>query len=136
MTSSGTILVVDDVPQNIKLLDAVLAPRGYAVIGATSGAAGLEAVASSRPDLILLDIVMPEMDGFEVCRRLRGDVATRYLPIVMITASGSAEKVSAIEAGADDFIGKPFDQAELLARVRSLIRIKRYHDTIEAQALS
>ena len=77
---------------------------------------------------------MPEMDGYEVCRALRADPATSFLPVVMITASGEQEKLAAIEAGADDFIAKPFDQAELLARVRSLLRIKHYHDTIEAQA--
>jgi adenylate cyclase len=77
---------------------------------------------------------MPEMDGYEVCRALRDDGATRFLPIVMITASGAQEKLAAIEAGADDFVSKPFDHAELLARVHSLLRIKRYHDTIEAQA--
>jgi class 3 adenylate cyclase len=77
---------------------------------------------------------MPEMDGFEVCRRLRADPGTQFLPVVMVTASGEPEKLAAIEAGADDFIAKPFDQSELVARVRSLLRIKRYHDTIEAQA--
>ena len=85
-------------------------------------------------DLVLLDIVMPEMDGYEVCRTLRAGDATRFLPIVMVTASGEQEKLAAIEAGADDFVTKPFDQAELLARVHSLVRVKRYHDTIEAQA--
>jgi adenylate cyclase len=129
-----TILVVDDLPQNVRLLEAVLAPRGYAVAEAMSGRAALERVASDPIDLVLLDIVMPEMDGYEVCRALRADPATRFLPVVMITASGEQEKVAAIEAGADDFIAKPFDQAELLARVGSLLRIKRYHDTIEAQA--
>jgi class 3 adenylate cyclase len=83
---------------------------------------------------VLLDIVMPEMDGHQVCRALRADPATRFLPVVMITASGDQEKVAAIESGADDFIAKPFDRAELLARVGSLLRIKRYHDTIVAQA--
>jgi class 3 adenylate cyclase len=134
MTDTGTILVVDDLDQNIRLLEAVLTPRGFAVVAASSGAEALERVAADTVDLVLLDIVMPEMDGYEVCRRLRADEATRYLPIVMITASGEQEKVAAIECGADDFIAKPFDQSELLARVRSLLRIKRYHDTIEAQA--
>jgi adenylate cyclase len=82
---------------------------------------------------VLLDIVMPEMDGYAVCRALRDDPATRFLPVVMITASGNSEKLASIDAGADDFVTKPFDQAELLGRVGSLLRIKRYHDTIEAQ---
>jgi len=134
MSDPGTILVVDDLPQNVRLLEAVLVPRGYTVVAATSGREALERVASDPPDLILLDIVMPEMDGYEVCRTLRADPATSFLPIVMITASGEQEKVVAIESGADDFIAKPFDHAELLARVGSLLRIKRYHDTIERQA--
>ena len=83
---------------------------------------------------MLLDVLMPGMDGYEVCRELRAQPATSFLPVVMITASGEQEKVGAIDAGADDFITKPFDQSELLARVRSLLRIKRYHDTVEAQA--
>ncbi len=83
---------------------------------------------------MLLDIVMPEMDGYAVCRALREDPATRFLPVVMITASGPSEKLASIEAGADDFVTKPFDQAELLGRVGSLLRVKRYHDTIESQA--
>ena len=134
MTDEATILVVDDLEQNIRLLEAVLAPRGYAVVTATSGDEALERVRREPVDLVLLDIVMPGMDGYEVCRTLRADETTQFLPIVMITASGQQEKVAAIEAGADDFIAKPFEQAELLARVRSLLRIKRYHDTIEAQA--
>ena len=101
---------------------------------AESGREALEKVAAEPVDLVLLDILMPEMDGYEVCRALREDPATQYLPVVMVTASGDQEKVAAIEAGADDFITKPFDQAELVARVASLLRIKRYHDTIEAQA--
>ena len=129
----GNVLVVDDLPQNVKLLDAILSPLGYSVSTAASGAEALEAVAASAPDIVLLDIVMPGMDGYEVCRRLRNDPDTRFLPVVMITASGSQERLLAIEAGADDFVMKPFDQAELVARVGSLIRIKRYHDTIEAQ---
>jgi class 3 adenylate cyclase/CheY-like chemotaxis protein len=133
MTEPATILVVDDLPQNVRLLEAVLAPRGYTVVAAMSGREALERVAADPPDLVLLDIVMPEMDGYAVCRTLREDPATSFLPIVMITASGEQEKVVAIESGADDFIAKPFDHAELLARVGSLLRIKRYHDTIERQ---
>jgi adenylate cyclase len=131
---SPRILIVDDTPQNIRLLDAVLSPRGYTVIPATSGMEALNAVAEAPPDLVLLDIQMPVMDGYEVCRRLRDDPVSRALPVVMITAAGDQEKLRALEAGADEFISKPFNQAELLARVKSLLRIKRYHDTIEAQS--
>jgi adenylate cyclase len=134
MTDEPLVLAVDDLPANVRLLDAVLSPRGYRVLGAGSGPEALALAAERRPDLVLLDIVMPEMDGYEVCRRLRQDPATAFLPVVMITASGDQERILAIEAGADDFVTKPFDQAELLARVRSLLRIKRYHDTIEGQA--
>jgi adenylate cyclase len=133
VSDDPTVLVVDDLPQNIRLLDAVLSPRGYVVIGAASGERALASLQERTPDLVLLDILMPGMDGYEVCRRIRADERTAYLPVVMITASGDQEKVHAIEAGADDFVAKPFEQAELLARVRSLIRVKRYHDTIEAQ---
>jgi adenylate cyclase len=134
VTEAPRILVVDDLPQNIRLLEALLGPRGYDVVSASSGAEALVLAGRGDIDLVLLDIVMPEMDGYEVCRTLRDDDATRFLPIVMITASGEEEKLAAIEAGADDFVTKPFDQAELLARVHSLVRVKRYHDTIEAQA--
>jgi adenylate cyclase len=133
-TEQPTILVVDDLPQNVRLLEAILTPRGYRVAAAHSGREALAAIAAEPVDLVLLDILMPEMDGYEVCRALRAAPATRFLPVVMITASGEQEKVTAIEAGADDFIAKPFDQSELLARVRSLLRIKDYHDTIEAQS--
>jgi adenylate cyclase len=133
MSEEPTILVVDDLPQNARLLDAVLAPRGYRVVTAESGEDALRLLDSEPPDLVLLDVFMPGLDGYEVCRRIRAQPATAYLPVVMITASGGQEKRRAIEAGADDFVTKPFDQAELLARVSSLIRIKQYHDTIERQ---
>jgi adenylate cyclase len=134
MTEPVTILAVDDQPANLRLLDAVLSPRGYHVVRATSGEQALELLRSSGADLVLLDIVMPGIDGYEVCRRIRSAPETAYLPVVMITASGHQEKTRAIEAGADDFVSKPFDQSELLARVASLARIKRYHDTITRQA--
>lgn len=134
MERKSRILVVDDTPHNLRLLEAVLLPRGYDVRTATSGPEALAAIAREAPDLVLLDILMPGMDGHEVCRRLRADPATAFLPVVMITASGEQEKVHSIEAGADDFIAKPLNQAELLGRVRSLLRIKEYHDTIERQA--
>src|SRR5712691_8903153 len=128
------ILVVDDTPRNIRVLEASLTPRGYAVSGATSGAEALLQIAANPPDLVLLDVVMPELDGYTVCQRLRMDPATRLLPVVMVTASGDQERVRALEARADDFVQKPFNQAELLARVASLLRIKTYHDTIQQQA--
>jgi adenylate cyclase len=134
MTDQVTILAVDDQPQNLRLLDAVLTPRGYRVVTASSGEEAVEALSQSIPDLVLLDIVMPGIDGYEVCRRLRHNPATAFLPVVMITASGDQEKISAIQAGADDFVSKPFNQGELLARIASLARLKRYHDTINRQA--
>jgi class 3 adenylate cyclase len=94
----------------------------------------LTALKESPIDVVLLDIVMPGMDGHEVCRQIRADEATAFLPVVMITASGPQEKLHALESGADDFITKPFDQAELIARVASLSKVKRYHDTIRRQA--
>jgi class 3 adenylate cyclase len=128
------ILAVDDLPRNVRLLEAILGANGFSVITATSGAEALEKITAERPDLVLLDVMMPEMDGYEVCRKLREDPATRFLPVVMVTSSDVADRLTAIESGADDFIQKPLDQQELLARVRSLIRIKRYHDTIESQS--
>ena len=132
--TAGRILVVDDVPQNVRLLEAVLKPRGYEVVSAADGPAALALVESADPDLVLLDVVMPEMDGYAVCRRIRAREETAVLPVIMVTSSGGQEKRQAIDAGADDFVQKPFDQHELLTRVRSLLRIKRYHDTISAQA--
>ena len=129
-----TVLVVDDQPQNIRLLEAILTPRGYAVRTATSGDEALTAISTSEIDLVLLDIVMPGMDGYEVCRHVREQSDTAYLPVVMVTASGDEEKIKALEAGADDFLTKPINQSELLARVKSLARIKRYQDTIKRQA--
>ncbi len=129
-----TILAVDDQPQNLRLLDAVLGPRGYRVVLAGSGQEALDRLAEGDIDLVLLDIVMPGLDGYEVCRRIRDDRHTAFVPVVMVTASGGQQKVHALEAGADDFVNKPINQAELLARVASLARIKRYQDTISRQA--
>ena len=133
-TTKARVLVVDDQPANVRLLEAILAPRGYDVLTATGGEEALESISQTPVDLVLLDIVMPDLDGYEVCRRIRGQVDTAYLPVVMVTASGDEEKIKALEAGADDFLTKPVNQNELLARVASLARIKRYQDTIKRQA--
>jgi len=128
------ILVVDDVPANVRLLEAILVPSGFAVSSASSGPEALELVEAELPDLVLLDVQMAGMNGYEVCRRIRENEATALLPVVMVTSHDSEARIDGIRAGADDFVTKPFDQQELLLRVRSLVRIKRYHDTIRAQA--
>src|SRR5438445_13426859 len=114
-------------------MQAVLVPSGFEVVTAATGEEDLMQVLKEKPDLVLLDIMLPSIDGYDVCRRIRADPKTSFLPVVMVTASGLPEKVKAIEAGADDFVPKPFDQLELLARVRSLLRVKTYHDEIERQ---
>ena len=134
LNDAVVVLAVDDLEQNLRLLDAVLSPRGYSVVTAASGEEALAMLEAHAVDLVLLDIMMPGMDGYEVCRRIRAVPRWAFLPVVMITASGDQEKRHALEAGADDFVSKPFDQAELVARVASLARIKRYHDTIEQQS--
>jgi len=118
-------------PQNVKLLADLLAVKGYAVATASSGAEALEKVEKEQPDLVLLDVVMPEMSGYEVCRQIRDNRATAMLPVVMVTALDPAqERVKGIEAGADDFLTKPINRHELLARVKSLLRIKVLHDEL------
>ncbi len=128
------VLVVDDQPPNVRLLEAILAPRGYDVRTASSGEEALAALDADDMDLVLLDIVMPGKDGYEVCREIRERPGTAYLPVVMVTASGDEQKIKALEAGADDFLTKPINKNELLARVASLARIKRYQDTIKRQS--
>src|SRR5437762_2844250 len=131
MSAPRKILVVDDTPQNVKLLADLLRAKGYAVATAKSGREALEQVDAEHPDLVLLDVVMPEMSGYDVCRKLRGNLATATLPIIMVTALDPAqERVKGIEAGADDFLSKPINQPELLARVKSLLRIKLLHEEL------
>ncbi|MBN1128036.1 MAG: two-component system response regulator [Chitinispirillaceae bacterium] len=129
MKDKPVILVVDDQPQNIELLEAHLAPQNYEIVKAASGEEALEKLSGNQIDLILLDVMMPGMDGFEVTRRVRQDTAHRQLPIILVTALRETEdRVKGIEAGCDDFVSKPFDKTELLARVRSLLKVKAYND--------
>jgi class 3 adenylate cyclase len=132
MSALPRLLVVDDTLQNVKLLRDLLSAKGYDVLTAGSGAEALALIEQQRPDLVLLDVVMPGMSGYEVCRRLRENPATAMLPVVMVTALDPGdERTKGIEAGADDFLTKPINQPELLARVRSLLRIKSLHDQLE-----
>lgn len=126
------ILAVDDNPLNIELLEAYLLKDGYEVIVANNGVEALEQVKNQKPDLVLLDIMMPELDGYEVCKTLKNDPEYRFIPIIMLTALHDIkDKVKGIEAGADDFISKPFNHLELMTRVKSLLRIKYLHDDLE-----
>lgn len=136
MKNPAKILVVDDTPKNVKLLADLLAVKGYAVVTAASGAEALKQLEAERPDLVLLDVVMPEMSGYEVCREIRRNPQNGMLPVVMVTAlDPGEERTKGLEAGADDFLTKPINQAEILARVRSLLRIKQLYDTVQAQAV-
>ncbi len=128
------ILVVDDKMHNLKLLQSMLGPHGYEIITASNGIEALARAAEMLPDLILLDVLMPGMDGFEVARTLRAREESRGIPILMLTALNELQdKVRDLEAGADDFLCKPFHGVELLARVRSLLRIKKLHDELQTK---
>jgi class 3 adenylate cyclase len=132
---TAKVLVVDDTPQNVKLLADVLGAKGYAAITASSGEEGLAKLAAEKPDIVLLDVMMPGLSGYEVCRRIRADPATALLPVVLVTSlDPHEERVKGIEAGADDFLSKPIHQPELLARVRSLLRVKALQDEVARQA--
>jgi signal transduction histidine kinase len=129
--SESVILVVDDVHQNIQVVVSILRKVGYSLMPATSGTVALQRVKGKRPDLILLDLMMPDMDGLEVCRRLKTDPATRDIPVIFLTASNEMNHlVQGLEAGAVDYITKPFNPPELLARVRTHLELKHSRDII------
>ncbi|HEY3555170.1 MAG TPA: response regulator, partial [Casimicrobiaceae bacterium] len=129
------VLVVDDTPVNVKLLGDLLGVKGYAVTTAQNGEEALAKLADDVPDIVLLDVMMPGLSGYDVCRRIREDSRTALLPVVMVTSlDPQQERIHGIEAGADDFLSKPINQPELFARVRSLLRIKALQDEVHRQA--
>src|SRR6202042_68971 len=131
---TARILIVDDVPANTRLLEAKLSAEYYQVASAKDGFEALRMALDWQPDLILLDVMMPGMDGFECCRRLKGDPTTLHIPVVMVTALGEpGERLRGLESGADDFLTKPVDYDTLMARVRSLVRLKRLLDEWRAR---
>jgi class 3 adenylate cyclase len=135
MRTPPRILVVDDNPANVDILRTRLASHGYDIVTASDGEEALVAVREQQPDLILLDVMMPKLDGIEVCRRVRADATLPFIPIVLVTAkSDSKDVVQALEAGGDEYLTKPVDQASLVARVKSMLRIKALQDTVREQA--
>ncbi|HYS06258.1 MAG TPA: response regulator [Candidatus Dormibacteraeota bacterium] len=133
---SGTVLVVDDDQRNVRLMESILRGSGYQVVKAYNGEDALRLVETAPPDMLLLDVMMPRMSGFELCQRLKDRYETRLLPIIMVTALNALEdKVQALEYGADDFLSKPINKVELLAKVRSVLRVKALHDELEKNRL-
>ncbi len=136
MTSPiATILIVDDEPKNRSLLEVLLKPEGYLTVTANSGEEALAMVAKKPPDLILLDVMMPGMDGYDVATKLKANPATRNLPIIMLSALDDRDsKLAGLNAGAEDFLTKPIDRAELWVRVRNLLRLKEYSESFDSTA--
>ena len=134
---TGRILAVDDIEANIRLLQAKLQAEYYDVLTAHDGAAALVIAAREQPDLVLLDVMMPGMDGFETCRRMKDDPATRHIPVVLVTAlDGRGDRITGLEAGADEFLNKPIDDIMLFARVKSLTRLKLVIDELRQREAS
>jgi len=134
-STSPTIFIVDDDGGSRELLDDILTSKGHATRSFTSGRSALQAALDEPPDLILLDVMMPDMDGFEVCCLLKGHEATRYIPVVLVTClNEKAMRLKGIAAGADDFISKPFDFTEILLRTRNLLMMKAYQEVLKAHA--
>jgi class 3 adenylate cyclase/CheY-like chemotaxis protein len=135
MRAPPRVLIADDNPMNVDILQTRLAAHGYEILNAADGEDALAKAREAQPDLILLDVMMPKLDGFDVCRRLRADPSLPFMPIILVTAKAeSKDIVAGLEAGADEYLTKPVDQAALVARVKSMLRIKALHDTVHAQA--
>ncbi|MBI4611451.1 MAG: response regulator [Candidatus Rokubacteria bacterium] len=135
MRTPPRILVVDDNLMNVEIIQSRLAVHGYEILTAADGEEALAVARAAQPDLILLDVMMPKLDGTEVCRRLRADASFPFTPIILVTAKAdSRDVVAGLEAGADEYLTKPVDQAALVARVKSMLRIKALHDTVQEQA--
>ncbi len=134
---TARVLIVDDIPTNVRLLEARLTAEYYDVVTASSGPQALDICNTSDVDIVLLDVMMPDMDGFEVCRRLKSNPKTHHLPVLMITALDQpSDRVKGLEVGADDFLTKPVDDVQLMARVKSLVRLKSLTDELRARALT
>ncbi|HEV8211360.1 MAG TPA: HD domain-containing phosphohydrolase [Vicinamibacterales bacterium] len=129
----GSVLIVDDMPGSARLIESLLAPDGHTIRTAGDGGEALELVRGAPPDLVLMDVMMPLVDGFEACRAIKQNPETRLIPVVLVTSLDDTDsRVRGIEAGADDFVSKPFNGVELRARVRSLLRIKQYTDELDS----
>jgi adenylate cyclase len=135
MRTPPRILIADDSPSNRDILQTRLAIHGYEILTATDGEEALAIAREAQPDLILLDVMMPKLDGFEVCRRLKADRSLPLIPVILVTAkTDSKDIVAGLEAGGDEYLTKPVDQAALVARIKSMLRIKTLHDTVQEQA--
>jgi len=135
MNDPQRILIVDDNEANRDILEARLKAHGYELLEAADGEEALAAVRQDHPDLILLDVMMPKLDGLEVCRRIKGDATLPFTPIILVTSkSDTRDVIAGLDAGADEYLTKPVDQAALVARVKSVLRIKALHDQVQTQA--